>query len=345
MFVAAALCVGACADDEVTEVEERIFGGEGAIDGPYRAVFSLHLRVAETEGEFGSSACTGTLIAPYAILTAAHCVATVDDDGDLWVLSPEEIRVDNKEWQPNHDPPAGLGVVEIVVHPDWDLSLRNFDLAVLRLDGDGMQLSDGHLIRIASEITGADVGVDGGIDLVGYGDNNIEQVVIGPNLPTTGLRRHVPHSLRSIGCSAFSHCQAGDPKLAWSQDPDAGICFGDSGGPVLMFRDEDGNAIARPPSPPGNLMLPDGARLEIAAVATGATADCEPGEGYGNRTDGLGGWLAPYVADLDGDGVVDFNDFLIFSPDLGRGGTAADFDNDGIVAFPDFLYLAGAFGR
>ena len=56
-------------------------------------------------------------------------------------------------------------------------------------------------------------------------------------------------------------------------------------------------------------------------------------------------------ADLDGDGDVDFSDFLIFAAAFGtsEGGVgynaAADLDGDGTVAFSDFLIFANAFGK
>ena len=56
-------------------------------------------------------------------------------------------------------------------------------------------------------------------------------------------------------------------------------------------------------------------------------------------------------ADLDGDGMVAFSDFLLFAAAFGtsEGGpgynAAADLDGDGTVAFSDFLIFASAFGK
>ena len=56
-------------------------------------------------------------------------------------------------------------------------------------------------------------------------------------------------------------------------------------------------------------------------------------------------------ADLNGDGNVDFSDFLLFAAAFGtsEGGAdynaAADLDGDGAVAFSDFLIFASAFGK
>ncbi|MDE2698526.1 MAG: dockerin type I domain-containing protein, partial [Gemmatimonadota bacterium] len=56
-------------------------------------------------------------------------------------------------------------------------------------------------------------------------------------------------------------------------------------------------------------------------------------------------------ADLDGDGDVDFSDFLLFTASFGTSegvpgyNAAADLDGDGTVAFSDFLIFANAFGK
>ena len=53
------------------------------------------------------------------------------------------------------------------------------------------------------------------------------------------------------------------------------------------------------------------------------------------------------AADLDGNGVVNFADFLKLSRNFGRkvGGKAeGDVDGDGVVGFPDFLRMAQTFG-
>ena len=51
--------------------------------------------------------------------------------------------------------------------------------------------------------------------------------------------------------------------------------------------------------------------------------------------------------DVDGDGDVDFSDFLVLSANFGMSGNRADgdLDNDGQVAFSDFLLLSSNFGE
>jgi hypothetical protein len=65
-------------------------------------------------------------------------------------------------------------------------------------------------------------------------------------------------------------------------------------------------------------------------------------------TTGDGGAVEPLPGDINGDGKVDFADFLILSANFGQTvdvGTGGDFSNDGTVNFADFLVLSANFGR
>ena len=53
------------------------------------------------------------------------------------------------------------------------------------------------------------------------------------------------------------------------------------------------------------------------------------------------------AGDINGDGDVDFRDFLILSANFGKSGTLleGDLDGDGSIAFADFLLLSANFGK
>ena len=56
----------------------------------------------------------------------------------------------------------------------------------------------------------------------------------------------------------------------------------------------------------------------------------------------------PIPGDVDGNGIVEFGDFLTLSGNFGQQvepGTGGDFDNDGTVTFGDFLVLSSNFGK
>lgn len=71
--------------------------------------------------------CTGTLISPTVVLTAAHCIVDEDDN----VVAPE--RVQFLAGFRLGQALAYRGVVRAVPHPDYGKA-REFDLALLELD-------------------------------------------------------------------------------------------------------------------------------------------------------------------------------------------------------------------
>lgn len=50
-------------------------------------------------------------------------------------------------------------------------------------------------------------------------------------------------------------------------------------------------------------------------------------------------------ADVNGNGVIDFPDFLSFAQSFGKAHATLDFNNNGTVDFPDFLTFAQSFGK
>ena len=58
---------------------------------------------------------------------------------------------------------------------------------------------------------------------------------------------------------------------------------------------------------------------------------------------------ATFAGDANGDGRVNYEDFLILLAGFGQktdaGAAGGDFNEDGLVAFDDFLALAANFGR
>ena len=152
--------------------------------------------------------CSGFLVAPRVFVTAAHCV---DDLGSL----PALVSFDRRFT-------ASSPVVHGTAVPNPDFGTPGddtHDLALIRLD---TRVTDHGYAELPSVGLLSSAGKKAALTVVGYGANRL---VRGGGKPT-------PHFelVRSQAESQLSKLEKGGFNLRMS----SGICFGDSGGPVLL---------------------------------------------------------------------------------------------------------------
>jgi V8-like Glu-specific endopeptidase len=220
----ALLLAPAARADTLRAVVDRpllVVGGHDAPAGswPSMAAIVLATQPDARRGQF----CGGTVIAPTAVLTAAHCVR--DDAGAIRPPAFFDVVVGRSSLRATGG--QRVHVASVQVHPSNDPATVRYDAAVLVL-AEAVTVPP---MRLATPADDAALGTPGSLALVaGWG-------------ATDGAVSTFPDALQeaAIPLQSDAYCQSGlrglpyDPAsmacAAFDQD-DADVCNGDSGGPL-----------------------------------------------------------------------------------------------------------------
>jgi uncharacterized protein (TIGR03382 family) len=270
LFMLAAL-MGACTtDDALDTTTQGVIGGTVSPAGLYPATGALVARVQGQQIVF----CTGTLISPDAVVTAAHCLIPPPEIGDFSPyftfaldannattadLLPSREKHYHPQYNQNSEPPGTIS--------------HTYDIGIVLLANPVTSVAPAYL-PTAAEAAALAEGMP--LEITGYGLTNANDD------NSAGVKYNATTTLAALGPYEIGVGTAGAPQN----------CHGDSGGPAYIH-------------------VGSGLRMLgiVSRGNTGGEDSCDRG-GIDTRADAYKSWLSMYTTLADppadpGDGSGD----------------------------------------
>ncbi|KAJ2864203.1 hypothetical protein GGH94_003067 [Coemansia aciculifera] len=203
---------------ELADVAPRIIGGQPAPSTAFQYISYIE----GSHPVYGGSACTGSLIAPNVVLTAAHCVYA----SETVKYTAAQLQVGFTHTTP--DPTVlfkGYSVSRIITHPSFSMRTLRSDIALLILSSNIPDATATKAKILTGSYDAAATVTAAGFGLIDpYSKTAIADVLMQVDL--------------NLGATSFcrSNSPGFDPNYVLCTDGKAGkdTCNGDSGGPLAI---------------------------------------------------------------------------------------------------------------
>lgn len=228
-------------DIPASDVDGQIVGGvpAGAEDAPWQVALIGSNSDDEFYYGYGYQFCGGTLIDPYWVLTAAHCVET----GSGGVPSPSSINI-VAGVKNLVSPTPGFqrrSVAKIIRHPSYNKgSYLNNDVALLKLSSPVIIGGSGDTKTATLPIATPTMGSWSGKNALVTGWGNTK--FLSPPYPYA-LRKATVKVISNTECAATYGDAITSNMLCTKFVSSKSVCSGDSGGPLAIDRNGAGNWV------------------------------------------------------------------------------------------------------
>jgi secreted trypsin-like serine protease len=260
---------------QAADAQTSIIRGDAASIADFPSLAFIAAQTGKDEG----FACTGTVISPRVILTAAHCVEDLDFGG---FTAPTAYKVATGRTTPTEDETGNvLEVSGTHVFPGFDPGTTRGDAALLILASP----TSAPAISLASAADSALYAGGAQVRLAGWG-LTAPRAKSGPK----SLRSTSTVVLSPSACKQrtrpFNRAYSTAVEMCTTDPPDHanGGCFGDSGGPAIAQR-------------------ADGSPVQIGIVSTGGPECSTKLPNIFTRADRVSTWASEWIAATESGGA------------------------------------------